>query len=163
MDTREYIDSALIEKDITLATAARMFGWSPQQLGQRLMRKSLRSDEFLKLMETLGYEIHFTSKDKGSEMKTWRKGHGRRVRAMSNTIIFDTDVSDAISNDFYENGVDESLEDGTAHELYVDSNGRYFFAEYIKDHPEKDRVHAVHPNIARAFIEKYGEEIEKGQ
>lgn len=161
LTTREILDSAFKSLGITQKDAARAIGCSAQSLGQKLIRGSLRSDDFLRLLDTIGIDVTFTNRNQGRDLTAHVTGHGRRVRGMSDGVQYDTAMSEALSNNFYEDGEHEYQPDGTAIELYVDSNGRYFAAEYTEE--GKDRVRSVPSSMALAFIEKYGTDIEKKQ
>ena len=160
MTTREVLSAILLTAGKSQADVAAMMGWSPQSLSQRLVRDTLRSDDFLKIVELLGIEVTFTVKDSGKIVKIRNAGHGRRLRKMSDRVIFDTTRADAISNSFYADGTNEYDENGEAQELYIDDEGRYFVAEYHTD-ASKDKIRAVPASLAVAFIEKYGTTIEK--
>lgn len=162
MTTREIMDAAMEATGLTQVAAAKKMNWTAQQLGQRFIRESFKTDEFLKLMDVMGIDVKFIVRETGEELKKKVKGHGRRVRAMSDGVTYDTEMSEVLANSFYEDGINEYGIDGHAQELYIDKNGRYFLAEYSNVEGEKDRVRSIPGNIAAAFIEKYGTEIEKG-
>lgn len=105
--------------------------------------------------------IKFGMRKTGEILKPHVSGHGRRLCGNCDKITFDTAAAEAISNSFYEDGVNEFNADGEAAELYVDSEGRYFMAEYHTD-TSKDRLRTVQSSVAAAFVEKYGTQIEKG-
>ena len=144
----------------TKAEAAAKIGWVPQQLSARLTRNSLRADELLDLLEGIGIELTMTVKETGKVVRSHIQGAGRRVKAMVDRVIYDTASSDALANNFYADGVNEYT-DGKALELYIDREGRYFFAEYSSWDGVKDRITPVTPETAAAFIEKYGTELDK--
>lgn len=160
MKSNDWLAAALRATRKTQAEAAAKVGWMPQQLSARLARNSMRADEFLNLLEGLGIEITLTVKETGEVVHTHLRGAGRRVKAMVDRVIYDTAASDALANNFYADGVNEYT-DGKALELYVDKEGRYFFAEYTNWEGGKDRISPVSANDAAAFIEKYGTNIDK--
>ena len=160
MKANDMLAAAIRATRKTQAEAAARIGWMPQQLSARLVRNSMRADEFLNLLEGLGIEITLTVKETGEVVRTHIQGAGRRVKAMVDRVIYDTATSDALANNFYADGVNEYT-DGKALELYVDKEGRYFFAEYTNWEGGKDRISPVSANDAAAFIEKYGTKIEK--
>lgn len=160
MKSKEALAAALKETGKTQAEAATKLGWSPQQLSARLVRNSLRADEFLDLMDAIGIDVVLKLQGTGSEVKAHISGAGRRVRRMVNKITYDTAASDALANNFYADGKNE-YSDGKAMELYVDKDGRYFFAEYTNWEGAEDRITPVTANDAAAFIEKYGTDIHK--
>ena len=160
MKANDVLAAALRATRKTQAEAAARVGWMPQQLSARLVRNSMRADEFLNLLEGLGIEITLTVKETGEVVRTHIPGAGRRVKGMVDRIIYDTAASDALANNFYADGVNEYT-DGKALELYIDKEGRYFFAEYTNWEGGKDRISPVSARDAAAFIEKYGTEIVK--
>lgn len=160
MPARELIVAALKETGVTQAEAAAKIGWIPQQLSARFARNSLRADEFLDLLEAIGVEIKLVVKDNGKEIHEHKSGSGRPVRRMVDKIYYDTATSDALANNFYSDGVNK-YNDGRARELYVNSDGRYFFAEYSENEGEKDRINPVSASDAADFIERYGTTIQK--
>lgn len=160
MKANTMLSAALKGLGLTKADAAKAIGWTPQQLNGRLSRNSLRADEFIDLLDGVGIELQLVSKQTGKVFKTRIKGAGRRVRAMVGRVTYDTGKSDALSNNFYSDGVN-MYNDGTARELYIDSEGRYFFAEYYEWAGTKDRITPVNAEDAAAFISKYGTTIFK--
>lgn len=160
MKSKELLDAVYKELGITQAEAAAAISWSPQQYSQKMVRGSLRADEFLAILENLGIELSLTVKDTGNEIRQQRAGAGRRVRAMVDRVKYDTASSVAIANSFYADGVNKYT-DGKAMELYMDKDNRYFFAEYFDWEGAKDRILPVTAEVAAAFIEKYGTEIHK--
>ena len=160
MTSKELLAAALRDTGKTQAEAAAKIGWVPQQLSARLTRNSLRADELLDLLEGIGIELTMTVKETGKVVRSHIQGAGRRVKAMVDRVIYDTASSDALANNFYADGVNEYT-DGKALELYIDREGRYFFAEYSSWDGVKDRITPVTPETAAAFIEKYGTELDK--
>lgn len=160
MKSNDMLAAALRATRKTQAEAAARIGWMPQQLSARLVRNSMRADEFLNLLEGLDIEITLTVRETGEVVRTHIHGAGRRVKAMVDRVIYDTAASDALANNFYADGVNEYT-DGKALELYVDKEGRYFFAEYTNWEGGKDRISPVSGHDAAAFIEKYGTVIDK--
>ena len=160
MNAKDMLLAALRETKTTQAEAATKVGWMPQQLSQRIVRNSIRADDFLSLLEAIGIEVTLTVRDTGDPVRVYVKGAGRRVKAMVDRVTYDTAASNAISNNFYADGVNEYT-DGKAMELYIDKEGRYFFAEYSNWEGGKDRISPVSAAEAAAFIEKYGTELDK--
>lgn len=160
MTAREALSVALKGTGKTQAEAAVKMGWVPQQLSARLMRGSMRADEFLQIMDAIGVDVILKVRDTDEVLRTHVAGAGRRVRAMVNRVIYDTEAADALANNFYADGVNE-YNDGKAMELYIDREGRYFFAEYTNWEGAKDRITPVVASDAAAFIERYGTELHK--
>lgn len=161
MNTREVLNAVLPAIGKTQADMAYAIGKTPQQLSQRMVHNTFRSDDLLKAMEKLGIEVLFKVSETGEIVKVRNAGHGRRLKGMADRIRFDTATADAISNSFYADGENEYDDNGEAQELYVDSEGRYFMAEYNANDSTKDRIRSVPASMAAAFIEKFGTDIEK--
>ena len=159
MTSKEILSAALKAVDKTQAESAGFIGYNAQQLSSRLVRNSLRADEFLTLLDKIGIDVTFTVRETGAPLKEHIRGAGRRLRKMVNKVIYDTAASDAISNSFYADGVNE-YKDGWAIELYVDAEGRYFFAKYSED-GSGDHIVTALAEEAATFIGKYGTEIQK--
>ena len=162
MTSKEAINAALKATGKTQAEAAAKIGWVPQQLSARLTRNSLRADEFLEIMDAIGVEVQMKVMETGEDVKIHIAGAGRRVRGMVDRVIYDTASADALANSFYEDGENEYSAEGTATELYIDREGRYFFVEYTNETGCKDRIVSASANVAAAFIEKYGTELHRG-
>lgn len=161
MTAREVLNTVLPAIGKTQADVAASIEWTPQQLSQKLTRCSLRTDEFLEIMEANGIEVMFKIKETGEVLEVKLNGHGRRLKGMSDRVKYDTAAAGALSNTFYADGENEYDEKGEAQELYVDTQGRYFIAEYHADDPSKDQITAIPASVAEAFIAKYGTTIEK--
>lgn len=160
MKSKDVISAALKEIGISQAESAKSIDWSPQRLSRKIVEGTLRADDFLRLMDAIGVDVEFKARESGKVIKARIAGAGRRVRCMVNKVIYDTAISDAISNSFYADGVNEYT-DGRARELYVDKEGRFFFAEYSTWEGQKDLIIPVGSDEAAAFIEKYGRTIFK--
>lgn len=154
----ELIDTVLAELGISRTELCRRRGWNKSQIEKRMQRDAVKADDFLELMEYLGVEVVLRYQSK--EIKPYVKGFGRRVRAMSNNVLYDTENANALSNNFYADGMNK-YPDGSALELYVDDEGRYFFVEYFSDETKRPRLFSVNGALAAAFVEKYGTEIDK--
>ena len=159
MTSKDLLAASLKATGKSQAEGARLMGCTPQWLSARLVRNSLRADEFLNLLDKLGVDVTLTIRETGQPVKERIKGAGRRVRKMVNRVIYDTGVCNALSNNFWKDGVNEYT-DGRAMELYIDSEGRYFFAEYTMD-GAGDRITPASAEEAATFIAKYGTEIQK--
>lgn len=160
MPAKELIAAALKATGKTQAEAAAKVGWVPQQFSARMTRNSLRADEFLDILDGVGVEVRLIVKDTGEEVHERISGAGRRVRRMVDKVLYDTAESNALANNFFSDGANK-YNDGRARELYIDAEGRYFFAEYSENDGEKDRINPVSASDAADFIERYGTEINK--
>lgn len=160
MPSKEMFIAALKATNMTQAEAAAKIGWVPQQISGRMSRNSFKADEWLEILNAIGIDVKLVVRETGKEVKELVPGAGRRVRRMVDRVLYDTGESTAIANNFYSDGV-HKYNDGRARELYVDSEGRYFFAEYSENDGEKDRINPVSGTDAAEFIVKYGTEINK--
>lgn len=164
MEAKEVLRAAYLATGICQNDSAERIGYSKQQLSGKIVRGTLRADEFLKILDVIGVDVEFKLRENGQVIKTQPKtyipGIGDRVRRMVDKVIYDTARADALANNFYADGVNKYTE-GKAMELYIDSDGRYFFAEYCEWDGVKERITPVNPTVAAAFIEKYGTELEK--
>lgn len=160
MSSKEILKAACKATGVTQNEGARRIGLTKQQLSSKIMRGTLRADEFLELLDAIGIDVEFKVRETDSAIKILIPGMGTRVRCMVDKVIYDTAASDALSNNFYADGVNK-FTDGKAMELYIDKEGRYFFAEYSEWEGVKDRITPVSASVAAAFIEKYGTRIEK--
>ncbi len=160
MTSREALDAALRITGNKQAEAAAKIGWTPQQLNARLTRNTLRADEFLEIMNAIGVDVTFTVRETGEKINAHIRGVGRRVRAMVDRVVYDTEASDALANSFYADGLNE-YRDGIAFELYIDREGRYFFAEYTCLDGVKDRITPITASDAAKFIERYGTDLHR--
>lgn len=155
----EMMKAAMKKKDITQAEVAHELGWFPQQLSSRMIRNSTRADEFIKILDIIGFELVMVDKETGDFVNS--PGYGRKVKMMVDHIIYDTAKSCALSNSFFADGVNEYNADGEATELYVDHDGRYFMAKYSNLPGVKDRIVPVTSDTATEFIKRYGTDLHK--
>lgn len=157
---RDAITAALKAVGKTQAEAAQSIGLTPRQFSQRLVGGTLRADMFLELLDEIGVDIEFKARSSGNVISARVHGAGRRVKQMVDSVIYDTANADAISNNFYADGVNEYV-DGQAMELYVGADGHYFFAQYTNFDGVKDRIMPVSQQDAATFIEKYGTDLHR--
>lgn len=157
---KEAIMEALRSVGKTQADAAHAIGLTPKQLSERLVRGTLRADQFLEILDAIGIDVTFTAKCGGKPIDVMIRGAGRRVKQMVDRTIYDTADSNAIANNFYADGIHEYI-DGHALELYLTRDGRYFFAEYSNIEGVKDRISPINAEAAADFIEKHGTELHR--
>ena len=156
MTAKEVLMRITSTVQVTQKAIADMLGWDKQVLWSKLARDSLRFSEFMEIMDKLGIEVTYRIKETGEEIPIHTRGCGRRVKGKFDGVLYDTLKSEPIASSFFADGENEYDEQGEAQELYVDDCGRYFFAQYVRDDPKKDRIFVVPNSIAAAFIEKYG-------
>ena len=162
MTVRDVLDSVLPVIGKNRQEAVESLGWTKQKLSSKVVRGSLRASELLDILEANGIEPLFKVRETGEIISVRITGHGRRLKGLSDGVKYDTGKANAISSTFYADGVNEYDSNGEAQELYIDQEGRYFFAEYNQKDPSKERVRSIPGSIAAAFIEKYGTEIKNG-
>lgn len=139
---------------------AKALGISSASFSSKKRLGSLRASEFFKLLEYLHCEIKVYDSETNEDITEF-SGAGRSVKGWISSVLYDTDASVAVANDFYQDGVNK-YNNGVARELYRDRLGRYFFAVYSNFENDRDRVTLASPIEVRDFIEKYGTEIRKG-
>lgn len=110
--------SDMLQKDV-----AKAMGWTEASLCNRFRRNSLSAEEFMKIMDILGFEIQIVCKGTQEEVKLRKTGVGPRLKMMVNGIKYDTFKSDAICH------TDENQP--CYDEVYRDEEGRYFVAHYV--------------------------------
>ncbi len=142
------------KRGITLEQMAEITGTTAMSLSRKLKLGVLKADELFIIMKAMGFELRFIDKETGLDAEDL-DGEGRPVRGTINRIIFDTEKSIAVANDFFSDGV-HKYNSGRARELYIDKRGRYFFAEYSDTDGEKDRIRLASPLEAREFIQLHG-------
>lgn len=156
MNAKDALDTALQYTDATKKKAAELIGWTPSQLSVRISRGSLRADDFLNILDKLGIDVQYVDRKTGKPVRVPVRGHGRRVVRMVNLVTYDTAESDAITSNFYADGKNE-YNDGMAMELYMDKEGRYFFAQYSSLGGVRDSIIPIGKEDAMTFMAKYGQ------
>lgn len=160
--SRSVVESTLRWVRMYKSDVARLLGWQPADLWQRLIRDSVKMDDLMKMWEVTGVEVTYYMDGKPVVVTVHREGHGKPASGRSDYVKYDTKDADAVANTFYADGVNEYGADGTAQELYRDNEGRYFMVEYSSDPEVKPRIKDLPESIAAAVIAMYGTEIEKG-
>lgn len=161
MTAKEILDVILKQTDNTQITAAEKANWTLPRLRSKLSRNSLTAEDYLHILDSIGVDIVYINRETQEPINFRRKGAGRPVKGQVNFVKYDTEKSEALANNFYADGVNEYT-DGKAMELYISSDGKYFFAEYSCLEGTKDRISPCSETDAAAFMKKYGGEIHKG-
>ena len=133
--------SSMQQKEV----AARM-GWTEQAISNKFRRNSLSAEEYLNMLEILGYELRIVESDTSEEVFTRRKGVGERLKMMVNGVKYDTYKADAICHS------DES--EDIFYELYVDQEGRYFVAQYVNWEGGVNSISPIGEDDAKRIMEK---------
>lgn len=134
--------SSLQQKDV-----GEKMGWTPQSLSNKLKRNSLSAEEFVKLIEILGYEMKIVSKELQEEVKVRRKGIGERLKMMVDGVKYDTYEADAICHSDPSGDV--------LIELYKDDEGRFFVAQYANWEGGVNSISPISETSAMKMMSKY--------
>lgn len=134
--------SSLQQKDV-----ADKMGWTQQSISNKFRRNTLTAEEFRKIVEILGFDIKIVVNDTSEEIKTRRKGVGKRLQLMVNGVKYDTYKADAICHS------DENEE--IFYELYRDIDGRYFVAQYVKWDGGVSSISPIGKEDAEKLIKKF--------
>lgn len=114
---------------------------------------NVKSGVLFSVFEALGITPEYYA---DGEKIIWKqdelKKHHMNFRAMNNGEWFDTSKSTLLAKDFCETDPDIFGDDDVAKELYLDNDGRYFFAEYRRKGPVKNKVFAAAEKEAGRFI-----------
>ena len=161
MNAQEILETASWACNTTQKGAAELIGLNGSGLWARLKRGSLKADDFLAMLDRMGIDVTYTVRATGKKMNLTIRGAGRKVVSQVNFVKYSTDQSEALANDFYTDG-ENLYHEGRARELYVDKQGRYFFAEYSEYPGVKDRIIPVGADVAASFLETYGTDLHRG-
>jgi S-ribosylhomocysteine lyase LuxS involved in autoinducer biosynthesis len=133
-------------------------GYSPQALEYKIMRRgTIKASEFFEISAPFGYLPKFYMLESGKPIeKDMHEEKREQVKGMSDLVRYNTNDATFLATSFYADGVHKYDEDGIAQDLYVDKEGRYFFAEFSSDPKEKSRVRSVTSSVAKAFIKQFG-------
>lgn len=153
----EAIRNLITRKGYSQTEVAEMIGNTKQNLNNKITSGSLRTDDWVKILDAIGVDIVFVDRETGAVLSvtdsTYKKGYGPPAKGVFDGVKYDTQKADAIANTFFIDGENEYC-NGRAEELYLDKNGRYFMVAYKEK--GKPKITAVSPLIAAAFVEKYG-------
>lgn len=164
----DILNIALKEMGVTKKDVSEKIGWVNNQLWGRMARNTLKVDELIMILDTIGMDLALVRRDTGEIMQLDKssirtqfiKGYGPPIMRHVNKVAYDTERASALSNNFFSDGVHE-YNNGKAEELYVDSKGRYFLAEYYEKPEDRDRIIPISAELAAVFIEKNGTDINK--
>ncbi len=159
MTASNLLRAALEARGLNQIEASKSVGWTKETLYGRLHRGTLRADDFFAIMEAIGVDVVLRVRETGELIGERIPGIGPRVKQMVDRVKYDTANSDCIATGFYADGVNMYNDEGKATELYLDGQGRYFFAEYTNWDGGKNRISPTTKEIAASFIKKYGTEI----
>lgn len=159
MNANRLLRAALEAVGSDQSKASEKMGWTKNKLYGLIHRDTLRANDFLAIMDAIGVDVILKDRETGKTISERITGLGPRVKQMVDFVKYDTANADAMATSFYADGVNMYNDEGKATELYLDADGRYFFAEYTNWEGGKNRISPTTPEIAAAFIQKYGTEI----
>lgn len=141
---KDLIDrSSMQQKDV-----AKRMGWSPQGISNRFRRGTFNTEEFVKMLGILGYEMKIVKADSSEEVCVRKRGVGKRLKMVVNGVRYDTYKSDAICHS------DESQD--IFYELYRDAEGRYYVANYVKWEGGVSSISPIGEDDAQRLMQKMG-------
>lgn len=122
MKASEIVEDAIRAKGILKKEAAGLIEMHPNTLVRKLSENRMKAQEFIDLLERLGYTVSLVDTKENTELKARRRGSGPRVRRMIDGVFYDTRNADAVCR--------TEIENGWYIELYQDDDGRYFAVHY---------------------------------
>lgn len=121
MTVADIVKEIIKKSDLQQAQVARLMGWTPQNLSNRLGRNTLYAEDFVKLLDVMGYNMIVVEKETEEEVKTRKRGKAPRIQMMVNGVKYDTYKADAL-------GV-LSFAENLYQELYKTDEGEYFLVQ----------------------------------
>lgn len=147
MTPAEIVKDLINRSTMRQKEVAEKMGWTEQTISNKLRRNSLKAEEYLKMLEILGYELKIVERDTSEEVFTRRKGIGERLKMMVNGVKYDTYKADAICHS------DEN--EDIFFELYVDQEGRYFVAQYVNWEGGINSISPIGEEDAKRIVTKF--------
>lgn len=160
MTADDIIKAVLQLRGIPGYQLAHEIGWAAQKLSKRLSNETMRIHELYIILDHLDVDLTLTDRRTGEQIHPKCAGMGEPVVRYVDKVRYSTEKSSAIANNFFADG-ENKYNDGRASELYMDSAGRYFFAEYCEWDPSKNSIIPVSKEKADEFVRKYGTRILK--
>ena len=151
MNIAETVKELIKMSDLQQAQIARLMDWTPQNLSNRLGRNTLYAEDFVKLLDVLGYKMIIVEKESEEEVKTRKRGKAPRLQKMVNGVKYDTYRADAIC-------YKETVKDCMFHELYRTDDGEYFLVQVMLYEGGVDSIAPVSKeaaNILISFMKEY--------
>ena len=145
MTVAETAKEIIKKSDLQQAQVARLMGWTPQNLSNRLGRNTLYAEDFMKLLDVLGYKALIVEKDSEEEVKTRKRGLAPRIQMMVNGVKYDTYKADALCHS-------EPIQDCMFIELYKTDDGKYFLAQVMLFDGGVDSITPVRKEVAERMI-----------
>ena len=144
MTVADIVKGIIKKSDLQQAQVARLMDWTPQNLSNRLGRNTLYAEDFVKLLDVMGYKMLIVEKDTEEEVKTRQRGRAPRIQMMVNGVKYDTFKADALgclsfAEDFYQ-------------ELYKTDDGEYFVAQVAEFDGGVNSITPVTPEVAYELL-----------
>ena len=146
MNTIDFLKKLIAKSGMKQKEVACGLGMTEQTLCNKFRRGSISSKEFVDIIEYLGYEVKVVEKNTEEEVETRKAGVGERLKMMVNNVKYDTFKASALCH------TDETQE--TFDELYVDDEGRYFVAHYVKWEGGVSSISPISELAAKMMIER---------
>ena len=145
MTVAEIVKELIKTTDLQQAEVARLMGWTPQNLSNRLGRNTLYAEDFMKLLDVIGYKAVIVEKETEEEVKTRKRGIAPRLQMMVNGVKYDTYKADALCHT-------EPIQDCMFHELYQNEEGEYFLAQVMLCEGGVDSITPVTEEAAKKLM-----------
>lgn len=145
MNVAETVKELIKKTDFQQAEVARLMDWTPQNLSNRLGRNTLYAEDFMKLLDVMGYKAIIVEKDSEEEVKTRKRGIAPRLQMMVNGVKYDTYKADAVCHRVI-------AKDCMFHELYKTDDGNYFLAQVMLFEGGVDSITPVSEEAAEKLM-----------
>lgn len=125
MTVAEMLTEAMLKRGVKKKDVAKEMGWSSQNFSNRLKKRTLDAEEWVRIADILDYEIQMVEKGNGTVLKQRNKSLGVRVTQCVDGYTYDTDKATSIchSPKLY----------GGWFELFKDvPTGRFFTVAYFE-------------------------------
>ena len=144
MTVADIVKGIIKKSDLQQAQVARLMDWTPQNLSNRLGRNTLYAEDFVKLLDVMGYKMLIVEKDTEEEVKTRKRGRAPRIQMMVNGVKYDTFKADALgclgfAENFYQ-------------ELYKTDDGEYFVVQVAEFDGGVNSITPVTPDVAYELL-----------
>ena len=140
MTVADIVKEIIKKSDLQQAQVARLMDWTPQNLSNRLGRNTLYAEDFVKLLDVMGYKMLIVEKDTEEEVKTRKRGKAPRIQMMVNGVKYDTYKADALGC--------LSFAENLYQELYKTDEGEYFVANVADFEGGVNSITPVTPEVA---------------
>ena len=127
---------------------AERIGVTDSNFSEKLKHNSVKGQELVDIVESLGYKLLFVKNDKVDVAEPLRRGRGRQCKVFIDGETYDTSKSDAVCCAYYPKMMTE---------LYRDPQGRFFLVIYPDWENAKNRIIPMPESDAFDFYRMYGD------